>query len=369
MGIDTVSTRYDGEFPDADALNELLEELQALLVNNGLPSSMLKWPVKAEGPLDMNNNPIINSSSVDGSVRVNSANSLTAAIAAVPAGGTIIIDPGYVANTAAAGDVISADNVTVVSSGGGGINITSRTASGPALHITGANCVIENVVFTEDSAPSNITQAVHFADAVNFKMSGCYFYLDDITNINITAVAVPGGGGKISECTFYNGTATAITGDGADNLHITQTLMTGAGSAVTLTRCDTSVVSRVIAPSGTVSVESSADAVTIEACVANNITADAEGGVVSGCTIYNMLYVDGNQLLLQGNTIETSMWLEPLANARIHSNLFKYNLDMSTIGLGEAESFIGNSCTGTITGLLAGNLPMIANNYASGGIS
>lgn len=112
----------------------------------------------------------------DGVVRV--FNTISTALAACTAGNgdTIFVAPGHTETiTAAGGITVSQSGVSIIGIGNGNLRpiITFTTAVGASLNITGANVILQNLIFTcginAQTAMVNVTAVTDVA------IRGCYF--------------------------------------------------------------------------------------------------------------------------------------------------------------------------------------------------
>ncbi len=213
--LDGVGSRYDGETPDADDLNELLETLKTLL-NGGLPSSTLRWPLVAEGGLDMAGFSIINTASSSGVIHVNGASSFADAVAAVNAanGGVIVLDPGFQASKSADALVISADDVSIVGYGDTSeLYFPDMTSAGVGIKVTGDNFSAQNFKVTCASSIANMTEM--------FVLEGVTGYtIKDITATAPKKALFTLGAGTGDTTRVYDGVVSNLRSSSAATTHI-----------------------------------------------------------------------------------------------------------------------------------------------------
>ena len=404
MSVATVSPRYDGEVPNAEALNELLVELQALLVANGLPSNLLQWPVVAQNVLDMNGFAIVNAASTSGVVHVNEAMSLTSALATLPTGGTIEIDPGFAATTSSSGIAVAADNITIRSSGGGSILVASRGASGPGILVTGDDFRLEDVTITCEGSLTNVTALVETQGASRSRVTRCFFDTPQAVGVLSTFGVSGSYGGVVSGNVMSSGSAAYVEIQSAYAMSVDNNYMTSNSAENILITNSSALLENIsiknnIAVAGTYAVHYAhtifdagvkvlniigntflnqtsgfdTNAFAYVKVADNTFSCDCVlsnhfGEVVGNTFLLDIELTDSFDVTIVGNTFVGTLTLgSGNSMASMSSNIFEEDLNFFGLGSEEIAGFTGNTSNAIFVSLAQSSVEAFTGNYATGG--
>jgi hypothetical protein len=139
MALTNIHEFVDDEIITAEDLNSIGESVNAEIINGGIESSSLVWPLIAQGDLDMNGYGIEGMSSFFGEFHVNTSQTLAEAITLVNSagGGTIIIDDNTSSQSVASDRLITASNVSIIGASGEAVITVSSGASLYGIKVVG----------------------------------------------------------------------------------------------------------------------------------------------------------------------------------------------------------------------------------------
>lgn len=345
----------DDEKPNADKFNALRDAIvQAFSGNIG--SADLSWPMVASGTLDMNNNQIINVAALSGETHVNESKSLVEAVSDVntAGGGTIVIDPGFTAETTAAGVIITANNVHI-RGGGSSSQITISDGTAIGIKVSGGNCSIADLRINLPTSPSTVTTAVQFdggAAVTNGSVRGVTFSGGTIVGLKIGGTN-SANSIRVSDC-YFSAVGTGILLENAFSCTITGTAFRGTTTAQIALGSATSSACKHISIVGNVFHMTTAAA---GPCIMSGLSAlDASHTdvTISGCAIYNTI---ASPLALDfiancavsGNYILGSWAMDNAAKLLVSNNVIEEDADTLVITDCADVSFCNNSIDSIVT--------------------
>jgi len=406
MGIlDGVSSRTDGETPTAAELNELLEEL-VVLFNGGLPSSVLTWPMVAQGSIDMNTHSLVNVGSIGGVTTVNADRTLKQAVDLVntAGGGIIAIDSDFVAETETTPIVVTADGVTIMGHGNSSvIHCVDLAASGVSIQVTGDNFMMRDVKVTCASSVANLTHLVHIDGVSGYAVDNMVFDTPKKPALKLGG-ATASYDGNISRVRGNDAATSFIEVSHTRRSSISQCVFTEAGTAaITLPSGNlciyTTISNNVVLNTGGGAAIDGGPTVGggnfSELTVSNNIlscgTSDAlDAGyftnfTVTGNVIYGDVTYNGQNSVFSGNTVYGDMVATGTSRANIVGCYISGTFDVTDATCARS-TFNSNSVNGhttfpttsgfdVVTGnrvnaslfILTTDVAVFDNNYADGG--